>query len=94
MSVYVDDSKIPYRGMLVCNMFADTAKELHEAARDLQLGKWAYQRGETLAHYQVSLTKRREAIRRGAIPVDNKWVKERIRKEMDRMLNAGGSRSA
>jgi hypothetical protein len=77
MSVYVDIAKIPYRGMLLCRMYADTPEELHQAAARLHLKRWAYKRGVVLEHYTVGLTQRAQAIRNGAISVNQQWVTQR-----------------
>lgn len=79
MSVYVDNARIHFRGWLMCHMFADTQAELHEMAAKLGLKRSWYQRGSVLAHYDVCLTKRNEAIRRGAILVGRQFLIERIR---------------
>lgn len=83
MSVYVDDARIHYRGWLMCHMFADSLDELHAMAAKLGLKRSWFQRGSVLAHYDVCLTKRNEAIRRGAILVDRKFLVERIRQSRE-----------
>lgn len=74
MTVYVDDARAYIGRSICCHMFADTPEELHEAARRLGLGRWAYQRGAQLGHYNVSMTKRRQAIEFGAVEVGNKAI--------------------
>lgn len=83
--VYIDDAKIPYRGMLMCHMFADSIEELHKMADKIGLRRSWFQRGSRLEHYDVCLSKRALAVRHGAILVDTKWVKERIRQEVERI---------
>ena len=65
MTVYVDDAEIPFRGMKMSHMIADTEEELHEMAEEIGLKRSWYQ-GD---HYDVSISKRREAIKAGAEPV-------------------------
>lgn len=69
MTVYVDDMwRYPmgeYRGMRMSHMVADTEQELHEMADAIGVARKWYQ-GD---HYDVSMTKRDEAIRRGAVPI-------------------------
>ena len=77
VSVYVDNARIPFRDMLMCHLFADSKKELHDFAAKLHLHKYAYQRGEKLAHYQVSVRQRLTAIERGAQEVDVFWLRAR-----------------
>lgn len=62
MTVYVDDAGIPFRGMKMNHMVADTEEELHEMADDIGLKREWYQ-GD---HYDVSQSKRREALDHGA----------------------------
>src|SRR5690606_34915826 len=70
MAVYVDNARIPFRHMKMCHMFADTKAELHQMAEAIGLRREWFQKGTVLWHYDVSLSKREEAIRRGAVPVD------------------------
>lgn len=85
MTVYVDDAQIHYRGCLMCHMmFADSPEELHAMARAIGLGQWAFHKGATLAHYDVSLSKRALAEKRGAVRVDRVWVKQRIRESQEK----------
>lgn len=88
MAVYVDNARIPYRRMLMCHMFADTKAELHAMADAIGLRRAWFQTGSVLFHYDVSLTKREEAIKRGAIPVDRQWVKDRIRQVLNAKRDA------
>lgn len=78
MSLYVDIAKIPYRGMLMCHMYADSRAELHDAAIKIGAPKWAYKRGVAFPRYDISLTQRARAIRLGAIAVDQQWIRQRI----------------
>lgn len=79
MAVYVDNARIPFRGWLMCHMFADSLDELHAMAQRLGLKRSWFQRGSVLAHYDVCLTKRARALRLGAVAVDTEWVRARIR---------------
>lgn len=62
MTVYVDDAEIPFQGMKMSHMIADTEKELHEMADKIGLERSWYQ-GD---HYDVSISKKKEAINEGA----------------------------
>lgn len=79
MTVYVDDAKIHFRGCLMCHMFADSLDELHAMAAAIGLKRSWFQKGYSLAHYDVSLRQRALAERRGAVRVDRDWVVARIR---------------
>lgn len=79
--IYVDNARFHFRGCLMCNLFADSIEELHREAAALRIPRSGFQRGEELAHYHVSQSKRREAIKRGAIEVDcAAQVRERMEK--------------
>lgn len=62
MTVYVDDAEIPFNGMKMNHMIADTEGELHEMADAIGLKRDWYQ-GD---HYDVSISKKKEAVERGA----------------------------
>jgi Protein of unknown function (DUF4031) len=81
MSVYVDNYFAVYRGMRMSHMTADTLEELHAMAEKLGLRKWFQDTGTP--HYDVSKSKREEAIRLGAIP-------EGVFEGARRRLNAKG----
>lgn len=74
MPVYVDDVFIPFGRMKMCHMIADTEEELHEMARKIGLRREWFQ-DTSRPHYDVSKTKRAEAVRHGAVEVS---VKELI----------------
>lgn len=62
MTVYVDDMKAPYRGMIMCHMIADTEEELHLMADAIGLDRKHYQ-GD---HYDICQRKKIAAMLRGA----------------------------
>ncbi len=65
MAVYVDDARIRWRGRRWSHLVADTAEELHEAARRLGLRReWAQEGGRTL-HYDLPDELRARAIELG-----------------------------
>jgi hypothetical protein len=65
MAVYVDDARIPWRGILWSHMVADTAEELYAAAAQLGIGRERVQdKGRTL-HYDLPDEWRRRAIEEG-----------------------------
>lgn len=72
MAVYVDDAKIPYRGMLMCHMWADSREELHAMAGKIGITRRHFQCPPLAKweHYDICLSKRAEAIRNGAKPTD------------------------
>ena len=65
MAVYVDDARIRWRGRRWSHLVADTAEELHDAARRLGLRReWAQEGGRTL-HYDLPDELRARAIELG-----------------------------
>ena len=62
MTVYVDDMRASFRRMIMCHMIADTEEELHSMARRIGIARRWYQ-GD---HYDISLSKRKIAVRLGA----------------------------
>jgi uncharacterized protein DUF4031 len=60
--VYVDDARIPYRGLRWSHLVADSAEELHRAAQTLGIAReHAQERGRTL-HYDLPDAYRERAI--------------------------------
>lgn len=66
MAVYVDDYRAPYRGMRMSHLTADTVEELHEMAETIGLKREWFQKGSH-PHYDVSESKRQQALVHGAI---------------------------
>lgn len=66
MAVYVDDAFIPFGRMLMCHMMADELDELHEMADAIGVSRRWFQ-DKSIPHYDVSKSKREEAIKLGAI---------------------------
>jgi len=83
MAVYVDDARIPYRGMLMCHLWADTREELHTFAATLGLRRSWFQCPPRASweHYDICLSKRAEAVRRGAIPTDRYGPSEYVARQ-------------
>lgn len=78
MAVYVDDvnirADVPNAGRLVrgvwCHMTADSRAELDDMADKIGLKRsWVQYPGTWKEHYDLTLSKRRAAIRSGAIEV-------------------------
>lgn len=78
MSVYVDLATWPWKGKRWGHMMADTVEELHEFAGRLGLKKDWFQNAKGIPHYDITVKKRVEAIRLGAI-ADTKKVVELIK---------------
>jgi hypothetical protein len=78
MSVYVDNQQNEFGRMKMCHMMADTLDELHAMANAIGLRREWFQPKST-PHYDVSQSKRRLAIERGAIEIDGRKTVEFIR---------------
>ncbi len=75
MSVYVDDMKAPYRGMIMCHMTASTPEELDAMADKIGVNrKWIQESGSGIIHYDICQTKRKAAIDAGAMSVTARAV--------------------
>lgn len=74
MTVYVDDMRLPARvGRIEArwsHLMADTDAELHAFAASIGLRRsWAQYPGTWKSHYDVTDSKRAQAIRAGAVPI-------------------------
>lgn len=74
MAVYIDDARIPFGRMIMCHMIATTERELHEIADAIGMRRAWYQvpPAASVPHYDVSLSRRRMAIDRGAVLVTDR----------------------
>ena len=85
MSVYVDDMQPCIRNRYwrynqVCHLVADTPRELHIFARRLSLsGAWF--QNKTVPHYDLTINKRRQAVKLGAVEIDRKLLVQKIREQ-------------
>lgn len=67
MTVYVDDMKAAFRGMIMCHMLADTEEELLAMADKIGLNrKWHQYPGKSNSHFDIALSKRALAVAAGA----------------------------
>ena len=66
--VYVDTMRAPFRGMIMCHMFADTDCELHAMAERIGVARKWFQEPPHASwkHYDISLSKRALAVKHGA----------------------------
>lgn len=74
MTVYVDDMyQYPlgqFRGMKMSHMIADTLDELHAMAKRIGIARRHFQDKHSGPHYDVAMSKRADAIKAGAVPVE------------------------
>jgi hypothetical protein len=83
MSSYVDplwerNTSKGWRWKKSCHLFADSLEELHDFAQKIGMKKEWFQDGR-LPHYDLTLTRRKEAVKQGAIEVSLSWVKTRLK---------------
>ena len=82
MSVFVDDMRMPFRGMLMCHMIADTTEELHRMAESIGMRRRWVQSAETPnEHYDISIEARAVAIELGAVAITRRQLVMKIREK-------------
>lgn len=89
MAVYVDNMQLPYRGMKMCHMVADTRKELFEMVDKIGVDRmWIQDFGNNREHFDISLGKRNLAVKFGAVEVSPRQIVEITNKRvMHKYLN-------
>lgn len=79
MAAYVDDARIPYRGMLMSHLIADTPAELRAMARRIGVAeRWVQFPGTPKEHLDICAARRQVAIAAGAVPVSTREIVRRI----------------
>lgn len=71
MAVYLDCARNRLYRMKMCHMIADTPRELHQMASDIGM-KAAWFQPRSFPHYDVSLSRRVEAVKRGAVTLNRR----------------------
>ena len=72
MAVYVDNMEAGFGRMVMCHMIADTTEELLEMADQIGIQRrWIQKAGKYTEHFDVCLSKRKEAVKAGAIEVSS-----------------------
>ena len=70
MTVYVDDMQAPFGRMKLCHMIADSSEELLGMADHIGVQrKWLQYAGTHQEHFDIAMTKRRLAVKAGAVEV-------------------------
>jgi hypothetical protein len=70
MPVYVDCMNAVFRNMVMCHMVADTSQELLDMADKIGIQrKWIQDAGTKHEHFDVCLSKKKLAIKHGAIEI-------------------------
>jgi hypothetical protein len=97
MAVYVDDSRIRWRGREWSHLIADTTEELHAFAARLDLERaWFHRRPARpwKDHYDIPEAKRQVAIGRGATPISCREAAEMLRARRLAIREAARARHA
>jgi hypothetical protein len=66
MAVYVDDSRLAWRGKSWCHLVADSMNELHAFAEQLGLNRAWFQDRTMYPHYDVTVKVKERALALGA----------------------------
>lgn len=78
MAVYVDTVRIKWRGCVWCHLVADTLPELHSFAAELGLKRSWFQDKRSCPHYDITLSKKAQALRLGAIELEKRLMAKKI----------------
>ena len=82
-AIYVDASEWPYRGMMMCHMFAERVEDLHAMADRIGVQRRWFQDKPGFPHYDICKSKRALAVACGAVEVDRRQfvaIVDRLRK--------------
>lgn len=75
MSVYVDNAGLSYGRMSMCHMIADTTGELNAMADAIGVQrKWIQYPGTKREHYDICTSRRRRAVKLGAIEITSRQL--------------------
>lgn len=80
MAVYADREQIPWRGKIWCHLVADSLDELHAFAAALGLKRSWFQDRASYPHYDITMSVRERAIKRGAVSVGKSEMLQAARK--------------
>ena len=79
MAVYIDNANIRYGRMVMSHMIADSTIELLSMADLIGLKReWIQNAGTPKEHFDVSVSRRRFAIRMGAVPITQRRLAQMI----------------
>ncbi len=69
------------------HMFSDNLGELHTFALKLGLKRSWFQAKRNFPHYDLTLSKRKQAVRRGAKEVDREFMVKKLRNKNEKTKN-------
>lgn len=84
MGVYVDSIDLPYRGMTMCHMVADTTEELLAMVDKIGVAKkWIQYPGTVHEHFDICKSKKLLALKHGAQQVTLRQMAEFLNKRQE-----------
>ena len=91
MTVYIDGARNGYGRMVMCHMLANTPNELHAMADAIGMRREWYQSPDkaSFPHYDLSLSRRKLALERGAKEVTRKELSAYIKETRARLIEQG-----
>lgn len=79
MAVYIDDYNAPFQSMIMCHMIADTREELLAMVDRIGVKrKWIQKMGTCYEHFDICLSKKKLAIKYGAIELNPKDLVQKM----------------
>jgi len=96
MTVYVDDMHLHPMGQLgrmkMCHMIADSTAELLAMADQIGLDRrWLQKPGTSQEHFDISMSKRRIAVERGAVEITMRQLAKMTIDKRGNLKSAGTS---
>jgi hypothetical protein len=80
--VYIDNVNIKFGRYIMCHMLADTTKELKAMASKIGINsKYIQNPGSTYEHFDICISKKKLAIKYGAVEINIKKVYELLNKK-------------
>ncbi len=90
MAVYVDNFNAKFQGMIMCHVIADSKLELLEFMDKIGVQrKWIQYEGTYNEHFDISLSKKKIALSKGAIEINFRDYANMVneRKDTGKMTN-------
>lgn len=73
--VYVDRSLYKFGNMIMCHMFSESLEDLHTMAKKIGVQRKHFQNKPGFPHYDICKSKRKLAVKHGAIEADKEVLK-------------------
>ena len=83
--VYIDNYEAPFQNMIMCHLIADSNQELLEFVDKINVNrKWIQHVGKYSEHFDICLSKKKLAIRFGAIEISPKELVGKMREKKEK----------